>query len=118
MQLREKVLLIAFACVGGSWFVVKPFVASTFVEPLEDRAKRIDSLTGELSDKEAEDLVQMKAAGRLNGYNRRSLPPIRSTRIGFIWRGLPTSAKCAACRISRSRSASGRRSRRRSTPSH
>lgn len=87
MQLREKVLLIGLVCVGGGWFVVRPFINSTFVTPLNDRGEKITGLKKSLDDKGIEELVQMKAEARLGRYKRRSLPPnpLDAHRLYLQW---------------------------------
>lgn len=75
MQQREKILLGAFAGVAVSWFAVWPFVESTFITPLTDKGAQVEKLTREKSDKDVDDLAQLKAIRRLKDYKQRSLPP-------------------------------------------
>src|SRR6218665_4125018 len=75
MQQREKILLGAFAGVAVSWFAVRPFVESAFITPLTDKGAQVEKLTREKSDKDVDDLAQLKAIRRLKDYKQRSLPP-------------------------------------------
>ena len=74
MQQREKILLGGLL-VAGAALGARPFIQSTFITPLTEKGTRIETLTREQSDKDVEDLSQMKALRRLKDYKQRSLPP-------------------------------------------
>lgn len=74
MQRREKILLIAVLALLVIW-QGQGIVKRTLFGPIDERRSQLQLLQSRVSDKEDQEFNILLAAGRLDEWKRRSLPP-------------------------------------------